>query len=281
VPAFQVPGFPAIYVACATGFAWIRSWHGAQTVSVLRRFLAMMAAHAGWSGPGFPSSLSLATWWTITVVSVSQSSHSRWRSRASSSLRGTRTRTGAGSVMTARWSCRRVIPPNRATRSGLSLRLRLAWKQVLGPSPVVTFALMAGGHRGDGGLVLEGQRLEHRCLGVPAQRAQPPGVLGEQGVVHDAAIVGSVDPHDVVVVQVLDPRPVPRLAVFPGAGALGPDHVRRHCQRDLAVGRSAAVADFRAGVLDDDVIAVEPRPLAAGVRDQGFGRVQFQSEGLP
>src|SRR6478609_1273288 len=43
--------------------------------------------------------------------------------------------------MTARLSCRRGIPPNRATRSFLPLRFRLASKQVLGPSPVVTFAL--------------------------------------------------------------------------------------------------------------------------------------------
>jgi hypothetical protein len=34
-------------------------------------------------------------------------------------------------------------------------------------------------------------------------------------------------------------------------------------------------------VLDADVIAEEPRRLAAGVRDQGLFRVQFQSEGLP
>jgi len=47
VPAFQAPGSPAIYAACATGFAWIQSWHGAQTMSVLRRFFAMRAAHAG------------------------------------------------------------------------------------------------------------------------------------------------------------------------------------------------------------------------------------------
>ena len=47
---------------CATGFAWIQSWHGAQTMSVLRRILAMRAAHAGWPGPGFPSS------WTGDLV---------------------------------------------------------------------------------------------------------------------------------------------------------------------------------------------------------------------
>ena len=33
-----------------------------------------------------------------------------------------------------------MIPPNRATRSGLPFRFRLASKQVLGPSPVMAFA---------------------------------------------------------------------------------------------------------------------------------------------
>ena len=61
---------------------------GAQTMSVLRRIFAMRAAHAGWPGPGFPSSLRPVTWWTATVVPVSQSSHSRLRSRLISSLRG-------------------------------------------------------------------------------------------------------------------------------------------------------------------------------------------------
>ena len=46
-------------------------------MSVLRRIFAMRAAHAGWPGPGFPSTLRPVTWWTATVVPVSQSSHSR------------------------------------------------------------------------------------------------------------------------------------------------------------------------------------------------------------
>ena len=111
--------------------------------------------------------------------------------------------------------------------------------------------------------------------------AQPPDVLGEQVVVHDAPVFGSVDPDDVVVVQVLEPGPVPRLAVAPVAGALGLDHVRGHPQRDFPVDRPAAPGDFRVAVLDGDVIAEEPRPLGAGVGDQGLGRVEFQSEGLP
>ncbi|MFI5066555.1 MAG: hypothetical protein ACHP9Z_21625 [Streptosporangiales bacterium] len=34
-------------------------------------------------------------------------------------------------------------------------------------------------------------------------------------------------------------------------------------------------------MLDPDVVAEEPRRLGAGVGDQGFLLVQFQSEGLP
>jgi len=49
---FNAPGSPAIYAACAAGFAWIWSWQAAQTMSVLRRILAMRAAHAGCPGPG-------------------------------------------------------------------------------------------------------------------------------------------------------------------------------------------------------------------------------------
>jgi hypothetical protein len=85
---FGALSFPAIYAACATGFAWIQSWHGAQTMSVLRRILAMSEAHAGWPDPGLPSSLRPVTWWTATVAPVSHSSHSRLRSRLNSSLRG-------------------------------------------------------------------------------------------------------------------------------------------------------------------------------------------------
>ena len=180
-PAFRASGSPAIYAACATGFAWIQSWQAAQTMSVLRRIFAMRAAHTGWPGPGAPSSLRPATWWTATVVPVSQSSHSRLRSRDSSSVRGTRTGTGAGSRDDRPPVLPQDDPAEPCYQIRLALRLRLASKQVLGPSPVIDLRLVAGGHLGDGGLVLGGQGLQHRRLGVPAQRAQPPDVLGEQG----------------------------------------------------------------------------------------------------
>ena len=133
VHRFGAPGSPAIYAACATGFAWIQSWQVPQTMSVLRRILAMRAAHAGWPGPGLPRLASAVTWWTATVAPCSHSSHRRLRSRWISSLRETVTGTRAGSVMTARLSCLRGIPPNRATRSFLPSRRILASKQVLGP----------------------------------------------------------------------------------------------------------------------------------------------------
>ena len=113
------------------------------------------------------------------------------------------------------------------------------------------------------------------------QGVQPPDVLGAEVVVHDACVFGSVDPYDVVVGQVLEPGAVPRFAVPPVAGALGLDHVRRDPQRDLPVGRAAAAGALGVAVLDDDVIAEEPRRGGAAVGDQGLAGVQFQPEGLP
>src|ERR1700757_3307048 len=44
--AFQRTGLSSDYAALATGVAWMWSWHPGQTMSVLRRILAMRAAHA-------------------------------------------------------------------------------------------------------------------------------------------------------------------------------------------------------------------------------------------
>src|ERR1700745_1210510 len=138
---FRAYGFPATYAACATGLAWIQSWHGAQTMSVLRLIFAMRVAHAGWPGPGFPRSVRPVTWWTATVVPVSQRSHSRLRSRLVTSWGGWRGGRAAGGGMPARRFCRRMIPPNRATRSFLPSRCFLASKQVRRPSLVSILAL--------------------------------------------------------------------------------------------------------------------------------------------
>src|SRR5207245_4004969 len=75
--AFRRTGLSSGYAACATGGAWMWSWHWAQTTSVLRRIFAMSAAHAGWPGPGLPGSASLATWWTATAAPWAQSSPGR------------------------------------------------------------------------------------------------------------------------------------------------------------------------------------------------------------
>jgi hypothetical protein len=74
---------------------------------------------------------------------------------------------------------------------------------------------------------------------------------------------------------------VPGFAVAPVEGGLGLDHVRGHPQRDLPVGRPVAAGEFRVAVLDGDVVAEEPRRLAAGVGDQGLVLAEFQAEGLP
>ena len=67
-------------------------------------------------------------------------------------------------------------------------------------------------------MVLGGQGLQQRGQGVPPQAGELRYVLGKQVVIDDAAVLGSVDPDDLVVVQVLEPGPVPRFAVFPVAG---------------------------------------------------------------
>ena len=57
-----------------TGFAWIRSWHGAQTMSVFRRILAMRAPTR--AVPARSAELAEpGTWWTSTVVPCPHSSH--------------------------------------------------------------------------------------------------------------------------------------------------------------------------------------------------------------
>jgi hypothetical protein len=152
-----------------------------------------------------------------------------------------------------------------------------------GPVPVAgdDCGLVAGCHLGDGGLMLGGQGLQHRCLGVPAQRGQAPDVAGEQVVVHDAPVFGCVDPDDVVVVQVQQPGPVPGFALVPVGGALGRDHVLRDPQRDFPVDRPAAPGQSRAAVLDGDLVAEKPRRASAGVGDQRLVRMEFQGEGLP
>ena len=180
--AFQRTGLSSDYAVCVTGFAWMTSWQGWQTTRVLRRFLVMRAAHAGWPGPGAPSRASLATWWTSTTVPCPHSSHLRLRSRQISSLRGSGTGTGTGSAMIA------VLDPHERYPAEPCYQVLLAVAGDPGlearaqPVRCLDLGLVSGRHLGHRGLVLGRQRLQHRRLGVPAQRVEPPDVAGEQVV---------------------------------------------------------------------------------------------------
>ena len=195
---FNAPGSPAIYAACATGFAWIQAWQSAQTMRVLRRILAMRAARAGWPGPGLPSWLSAATWWTATVMLVLAQLACPLEEPVDQFLAGVAD-PGRGGVMDDRAP---VLPEGDPAEPCYQIRLGLAVPSGFeaGPGAVAgdSLRLVPGGHLGHGGLVLGGQGLQHRCLGVPAQRAEPPDILGEQVVAGDAPVFGSVDPDDVV-----------------------------------------------------------------------------------
>ena len=58
-------------------------------------------------------------------------------------------------------------------------------------------------------LILRGEGLQHRRQGVPAQSVQAPDVCGEPVVADGAPVFGRIGLDDVVVVQVLQPGPVP------------------------------------------------------------------------
>src|SRR5271166_6275557 len=92
VPAFPASGslvtFAVAGIAAGGRSAWIWSWQGGQTTRDLRRFAAMSLAHAGWPGPGYARSASLATWCTCTWPLCWHSSHLSRRSRVMISLRG-------------------------------------------------------------------------------------------------------------------------------------------------------------------------------------------------
>ncbi len=105
--------------------------------------------------------------------------------------------------------------------------------------------------------------------------------MGKDIVVDDARVFSSVGPHDIVIVQVLEFRPVPRFSVLPVSGALGLYNIRWHSQGDDTVGRPATAGSLCVVMLDADVIAEKFCPLAAGVGDQGLRLAEFKSEGFP
>src|ERR1035441_3214948 len=86
-------------------------------------------------------------------------------------------------------------------------------------------------------------------------KSMPPDVAGQHVVADDAPVFGPVGLDDVVVVQVLQGGPVPGFALLPVGGSFRLDHIERHPQRHVAVGRPAAAGDLGIAVLDDDLIA--------------------------
>src|SRR4026208_1299991 len=52
-------GSPVLYAAVVAGWVWMTAWQAAQTTRVLRRLVAMSAAHGGWPDPGSPRLASL------------------------------------------------------------------------------------------------------------------------------------------------------------------------------------------------------------------------------
>jgi hypothetical protein len=123
--------------------------------------------------------------------------------------------------------------------------------------------------------VLCGQRLEHGGFRCPLELVQPGDVPGEQVVLGQPPVFGSVGADDLGVIQVHQLGPVPGFAVPQVGGCLGRDHRPGDAQPDHAVDAGTARA-----VLDGDVVAEEPRRLGAGVRDQRLAFRQFQLEVL-
>ena len=86
---------------------------------------------------------------------------------------------------------------------------------------------------------------------MPSQIVQAPDVAGEPVVADDAPVFGRIGGDDVVVVEVLQPGPVPGFAVAPVGGTLGLDRIQRDPQRDDPVDRPVAAGDLRVTVLDE------------------------------
>ena len=255
------------HVQFAAGFPWWMAWwQRAQTMSVLRRILAIWAAQAGCSRPGWLArSASLRTWWVSTCVRVWHHSHSPRRSRVMISFgRAGRCglavgddRFGLPFERDAAEPCGQWFPA-RPFQPGLEA----------GPGPVRGDdhgPVLAGRFR-HRGAVLRGERLEHGQLGGPPQPVQPEDIPGEQVVLDDAPVFRAVDADDLEVVQVQQVRPVPRGAVAPVGGLLGRDHVVWNPQPDAPVDAGPGRR-----VLHDEVVAEEPGLLGAAVGDQRLG----------
>ena len=138
----SAPGSPAIHAARVTGFAWTSSWQAGQTMSVLRRMRAIEGCPRGlpWPRPAKPlepgdlvdcRGRALLAQLAPTLEEPVYQLLARCMDR------------DRGGVLDDRPP---VLPQDDPAESRYQVlpcpsRLRLASKHVLGPSPVMTFAL--------------------------------------------------------------------------------------------------------------------------------------------
>ena len=88
--------------------------------------------------------------------------------------------------------------------------------------------------------VLAGQRLEQRGQHHPVQPVQSPDVAGQQVVLDDAPVLGTVATDDRVVLLVHQSGPLIGFAPSHVPGAFCLDHFGGYVQSDATVGRSAS-----------------------------------------
>jgi hypothetical protein len=179
---------------------------------------------------------------------------------------------------------RGLLPPERnATERGDQRRLALAaindgLHACARPVRRLDRGRVSAGDLRHRRVVLACQRLEQRGDHHPAQLAQPVDVAGQQVVLDDAAVLGAVLADDRVVLLVHQLGPSLGFAPLHVPRAFGRDHLPGHAQPDPAVDRPAASGELSIVVLDDDLVAEEPRRAGAGVGDQRLGLRQLQRE---
>ena len=159
-----------IYAAVVTGWVWMTSWQAAQTTRVLRRLVAMSAAHGGWPDPGSQAG-ELADLVHQHLARFAAQLTPPGQESVDQLLAGVGGRWGDAVAQD------RVLVAHEGNPAepGYQVRLAVAVDPGLeaGPQPVPGFdlGLVLGGHLRHGGLVLGGEGLQHRRLGVPAQIA--------------------------------------------------------------------------------------------------------------
>lgn len=115
------------------------------------------------------------------------------------------------------------LPAVVAVDGDLEAHSRSAWSSDGG--------LVTGRHRGDRGVVLIGQRLEHGCLHDPAQSLESEEIPGEQVVLDVAPVLGSEFRDDGEVVVMDHRMPGGGFAARAVQGTLGVDDVFGHAAR--------------------------------------------------